>query len=217
MTKLLKKELKLSVSLITYLFIAFGFMALLPGYPILLGAFFICLGIFQSFQRSREANDIVYTALLPVSKADAVRSKFIAVCFIELCGFVIMAALTLVRMTVFSDSPVYRANALMTANLVYLGFALLIFGVFNSVFVGGFFKTAYNYTKPFILFIIASFLVIGFAEALHHFPDCGAFNSFGFENLGLQLGSLITGAVLYIALTLAALRLSIKRFEKIDL
>ena len=61
MSALLKKELRLSASILSYLFIAFGAMAMLPGYPVLCGAFFVTLGIFQSFQSAREANDIVYS------------------------------------------------------------------------------------------------------------------------------------------------------------
>ncbi len=45
---LLRKEMRLSALLITYLFTGFGFMTLLPGYPILCGVFFISLGIYQS-------------------------------------------------------------------------------------------------------------------------------------------------------------------------
>lgn len=217
MNKLLHKELKLTVTLLTYLFIAFGFMALLPGYPILLGAFFVSFGIFQTFQSAREANDIIYSALLPVSKADVVKSKFVSAVFIELCGFAIMAVLTLIRMTVLKDAAVYRANALMTANFVFLGFALLIFGCFNAVFIGGFFKTAYYYTKPFILFIIAAFIIIGAAETLHHIPGFEAVNAFGFEHLALQLSALLGGMILFAVLTLLSLKASVSNFEKIDL
>lgn len=217
MNKLLHKELKLTVTLLTYLFIAFGFMALLPGYPILVGAFFVSFGIFQTFQSAREANDIIYSALLPVSKADVVKSKFVSAVFIELCGFVIMAVLTLIRMTVLKDAVVYRSNALMTANFVFLGFALLIFGCFNAIFIGGFFKTAYYYNKPFILFIIAAFIIIGAAEALHHIPGFEAVNAFGFEHLGLQLAALLGGMILFAVLTLLSLKASVSNFEKIDL
>ena len=50
-------------------------MTLLPGYPILCGVFFITLGIFQSFQSAREANDIVFSALLPIAKRDVVKGN----------------------------------------------------------------------------------------------------------------------------------------------
>ncbi|MBQ5756516.1 MAG: ABC-2 transporter permease, partial [Erysipelotrichaceae bacterium] len=128
MKALIKKELRLSASILAYLFIAFGFMTLIPGYPILCGVFFITLGLFQSFQYAREANDIVFTALLPVAKHDVVKGRFLFTVFIELCGFLLMAAMTLVRMTLLADSVIYRHNALMNANPFFLGMALLLFG-----------------------------------------------------------------------------------------
>ena len=135
MKNLLKKEGRLAALPLTYCFFAFGFMALLPGYPILLAAFFVCLGLFQTFQTAREANDLLYTALLPIRKADAVKGRYLFCALIELGAFAISAACTLVRMTALKDAAVYRQNALMTANFVYLGFLLLVYGCFNAVFV----------------------------------------------------------------------------------
>ena len=71
----------------------FAFMTMLPGYPILCSVFFINLGIFQSFQSAREANDIVFSALLPVAKREVVRGKYQFSVLIELCGFALMAVL----------------------------------------------------------------------------------------------------------------------------
>lgn len=105
----------------------------------------------------------------------------------------------------------------MNANLISLGFALLIFGCFNAVFICGFFKTAYYYGKPFVFYIIVAFIIIGIAEALHHIPGLEAVNAFGFGNISLQLAGLIAGAVLYVLLTFIALNKSIKRFDVIDL
>ena len=160
MIRLLKKEMKLAASPLSYLFIVFGLMAFVPGYPILVSAFFLCLGLFQSFQAAREANDITYTALLPVAKADVVRAKYLFCGFIQLCYFMLTVAVTLIRMTVLSEAAVYRSNPLMNANLVYLGFVLLILGLFNGIFIGGFFRTAYQFAKPFVAFIVAAFLVV---------------------------------------------------------
>lgn len=75
MRNILRKEMRLSASVLSYLFIVFGLMFLLPGYPILCGAFFVTLGIFQSFQAAREANDILFSVLLPVAKKDVVKGK----------------------------------------------------------------------------------------------------------------------------------------------
>ena len=217
MGKLLKKEMKLAASPLSYIFIVFGLMAFLPGYPILVGSFFVCLGLFQSFQCMREANDITYTALLPVAKGDIVRAKYVFCIMIELCYFILTSVPVLVRMTVLSEAAVYRNNVLMNANLVYLGFVLLLLGLFNLIFIGGFFKTAYKFAKPFVAFIVTSFLVVGIGETLFHIPTFSALNAFGFTHIGLQIGVLIAGTIIFVLLTAISLHWSIKNFEKIDL
>ena len=217
MLNLLRKEMKLSASVLSYLFIAFGLMFLIPGYPILCGVFFVTLGIFQSFQSAREANDIVFSALLPVAKRDVVKGKLLFVCLIEACGFLLMAAAAVLRMTTLSGLPAYQHNALMNANPFALGAACLIFGLFNRIFVGGFFKTAYRFARPFVVYIIAAFLAIAAAEALHHIPGLGWLNASGTDFLGGQLTLLGSGAAAYLLLTLLAYRRACSDFERIDL
>ena len=217
MRNYLIKEMKLSASILSYLFILFGFMFFLPGYPVLCGAFFVALGLFQTFQAAREANDTVFSALLPIAKKDVVRGRYMFVCLIELCSLVLMAAAAVIRMTVLSDSVVYRSNALMNANLFALGAAFVIFGLFNCIFVCGFFRTGYKFAKPFVTFIIATFVVIFIAEALHHIPGLERVNAFGTDDLGLQLTLLAGGVIIYILMTVLSCRSACEHFEKIDL
>ena len=217
MRDIMLKELKLSASPLAFLFIAFGLMFLLPGYPILCGAFFLTLGLFQSFQTAREANDIVFSALLPIAKKDVVKGRFMFVCFIELCGFVLMVLCVILRMTVFLDAGPYRTNALMNANLFALGAALFIFGLFNLIFVGGFFRTAYKIGRPFVIYIIAAFVSIVVFEALHHIPGLKALNAFGSEHMALQIAALAIGAAAYVIITALAYGRACRSFEMIDL
>ena len=217
MRNIMIKEIKLSASVLSYLFILFGLMFLLPGYPVLCGVFFVTLGIFQSFQNARETNDILFSALLPMAKSEVVKGKYLFVCFIELCGLMLMGIAVILRMTVFSEASVYRNNALMNANGFALGLAFFIFGLFNAVFVGGFFKTAYKFGGPFITYIILSFLTVGIGEALHHFPGFEALNAFGSEHILLQLFLLLLGMIAFLLLTYVSYKLSCRRFEKIDL
>lgn len=209
--------MKLSASILSYLFILFGLMFFLPGYPVLCGVFFVTLGIFQSFQNARETNDILFSALLPIAKHDVVKGKYIFVCLIELCGLIVMAIAVALRMTAFADSSVYRSNALMNANFFALGLAFFIFGLFNAVFVGGFFKTAYKFGPPFVTYIVLSFICIGIGEALHHFPGLEWLNAFGTEHLTAQLLLLLIGIVSFLILSFASYRKSCRNFEKIDL
>ena len=213
----MKKEMRLSALIIVYVFVIFGFMFLLPGYPVLCGAFFLTLGLYQNFRYARECNDIVFSALLPIAKQDVVKGKFAFSCLIELCCFVLMLVSTIVRMTALSSSPVYRSNALMNANFFALGMALVIFGIFNLVFIGSFFKTGYKTGTPFIVYMVISFAIIGIAEALHHIPGLEPLNAFGFEHFALQICALITGVLFYIGVTVFSYRNSCHNFERIDL
>lgn len=217
MRNILRKEMRLSASILSYLFILFGLMFLLPGYPVLCGAFFVSLGIFQSFQTAREANDIVFSALLPVAKRDIVKGKYLFACLIEGCAFLLMAASVALRMTVFSQSIVYRSNALMNANFFALGMACVIFGLFNWIFVGGFFKTAYKFARPFVTFIIVCFLVIFASEALHHIPGLGKLNAFGTDEIVLQLIMISAGILVFLLTTVLSCRRACREFERIDL
>ena len=217
MKRLLKKEIRLSASPLSFLFTAFGLMALIPNYPLLVGAFFICFGIFHTFQNSRENSDVLYTALLPVPKADTVKARFLFCIFIQFCGFAVMTAATVLRMIWLKDLPPYRDGALMNANFISLAYALVIFAFFNRIFVCGFFKTAYGFAKPFIAYLTATFLFITLTEVLHHFPGWEILNPAGFENLPFQLIFLAAGGIAYAAVTGIALKRSMDRFEKIDL
>lgn len=214
---LLRKELKLAASPLSFIFTVSAFLAFVPGYPILMSAFFTTLGIFYSFQTMRENHDIQYSLLLPVSKADIVKGKFLFAVFIEVCGFVPAAAITIIRMLFLNGAKVYTSNALMNANLTFLGFALLIFGLFNLVFIGGFFKTAYYFGKPFIIYCALSLAVIVLAESLNHFPGCEGFNSPDFGNLAFQLPTLVLGLLLFGVFTAWAVKKSVRSFEKTDL
>ena len=216
MNPLLNKEIRLSASVLSFIFIIFGVMTMVPGYPILCGAFFITLGLFHSFQNSREANDIVFSALLPIAKHDVVKGKFMFSVMIEIAGFLIMAVLTIVRMTALAEADVYLQNALMNANLFFLAMVLVIFGLFNLLFIGGFFKTAYKLT-PFFTYIIAALIAVGIAEALHHIPGLEAVNAFGFDDLALQICLFMAGIVIFAALTFISYRKACSDFERIDL
>ena len=217
MKNLLTKELRLAASPLSFVFLVAALMTLLPGYPILMSAFFICFGIFHSFQNAREANDTLYTVLLPVKKSDFVRAKFLFTILIQGIGFVLCTLLTVLRMTVLSKAGPYTGNALMNATPYFLAFILLIYTAFNVLFVGGFFRTGYKIGIPFLYFGIAAFLLVSLAEVLPHLPGLSFLRTPAGERLGLQFGLLAAAAVIYVIATGLACRQAERRFEKIDL
>lgn len=214
MKNLLKKEFTLTASSLAYIFIAFTLMVFIPQYPILVGAFFVCFGVFQSFQKAREANDILFSTLLPVKKTDIVKVKYLFAVCIQCAALLLMCVFVVIRLLALNKVAPYSINTLMNANLCYLGFVLIVFSWFNIFFVGGFFKTAYKIGIPFLTFGIATLLTVVVGEALHFIPGLGVLNDgFHFSHL-IVLG---VGLVLYVAGTIISLITSQRRFERIDI
>ena len=215
MKNLLNKELRLSAHPLSYLFLVFSLMALIPGYPILLGAFFICFGLFQTFQNGRETNDVLYSVLLPIGKKDVVKARYIFVCLIQIIASLLMAGLTALRMVFFASAAPYVNNAMMNSNPVFLAWTLLIFALFNTLFVGLFYKTAYKFGKPFVAFIVASMLVVCIAEVLHHLPGLEFLNTL--DRLPLQLMLMLFALVIFVLATIISCRTAQRNFELLDL
>ena len=216
MKKLFYKEMKLSANPLSYWFITFSAMAILPRYPILVGAFFICLGIFHTYQQIREYDDITYTVMLPVKKQDVVTAKYLFVLFIECTAFILCTLLTIIRMKVLGNSVPYVTNQLMNANTAYLGYVLIVFAAFNGIFLAGFFKTAYRIGKPFILFCVAGFIIIIIGETLHHIPNLESLNDPASVSVP-QVAILVIGIAVFMLCTWVSYQKAVKDFEAIDL
>ncbi len=217
MKRLLAKEMKLAANPLSYVFILFSFMTLIPGYPISLGAFFVALGIFYSFRNCCENNDILYTVLLPVRKSDIVRAKYWFVIVIEIAAFLLAAILTVVRITFLADADPYVTNPLLPANLTFLACFLILFALFNIVFLPGFFKTTYRIGKPFFIYCAISMLVVGLFETLPHLPGLTWLDAIGGSDLVLQLIPFAASVLFFCLGTYLSMRWSKGRFDQIDL
>ena len=216
MKKLFYKEMKLSANPLSYWFIIFSDVTMLPRYPILVGSFFICLGIFHTYQQIREYDDITYTVMLPVKKQDVVTAKYLFVLFIECTAFILCTLLAIIRMKVLGNSAPYVTNQLMNANAAYLGYVLIVFAAFNGIFLAGFFKTAYRIGKPFILFCVVGFIIIIIGETLHHIPNLESLNDPASVSVP-QVAILVIGIAVFMLCTWVSYQKAVKDFEAIDL
>lgn len=214
---LLRKELKLSTSPLTPAFLAFTLMVFIPGYPVLVSAFFVCLGIFQSFQLARESGDIMFTALLPIRKRDVPRAKLLFVALFQLLSVLLASVFTVIRLALMSELPPYATNPLMPACPTLIAFMLLVYAEFNFIFVCGFFRTAYRLGAPFIRFIIAAMLTVAVYEALPHLPGLGFLAATGGAEIARQLVLLAVSAAVYVLVTLLSCCGAQRRFERVDL
>lgn len=215
MRNLLYKELRLALHPSVILFLFLPAMLLIPHYPYLIIFFYTCLGIFFLSITGRENNDIYYTLQLPVRKREIVGARFLLVVLIQILQFIIAIPFAIANRALIT----FPNEAGMNANVAFFGFAFLILGLFNLVFLTMYYKNPNKVGIPFLVgcltFVVAMFAI----EASRFiFPFVQEYlNPMGTEHLGYQLIALFAGIVLWALFTFLAYKKSVKSFEAFDL
>ena len=227
MKHLFYKDLKLCLPVQVPLFFLFAGMVLIPAYPYLVACFFTCNSIFYMFNQSAANNDMLFTALLPASKEQAVRSRIRFVVVIQMIMF-----LLLIPMILLSHRLNPQGNPAGTdATLTLLAGALVLFTVFNGVFIPAFYRDEHKAGKNFLCSTLAVFAWIilfeGFMIAAGAARGAVPFMNWVAENLDaypatdkawhVQLIALAAGALIYGAGTWITARRAVRIFEKVDL
>jgi hypothetical protein len=212
---LLYKEFKLSVQALNYLFLAMALMLLIPNYPYEVAFFYQTLGVFFIFMLGNTNNDLFFTALLPVRKQDAVRARFATVIIFELLQMVISVPFALLRSRLNGAAN----QAGVEASFTLFGVAFVMYGVFNLIFLPMFYKTGYKTGIPFLVSGVAVGLVVVVAEAaINLVPGWKvALDSIEPAYLPQRLLAMAGGLMIFVILTALAYKLSVERFERLDL
>ena len=217
MKALLYKELKLALHPTTYLFMAIGAMLMIPSYPYYVAFVYTCLSIFFIFLSARENKDIFYTASLPVRKSDVVKSRVLTVAIIELLQLAIGIPFAIIGARINPNATGNQAG--IEANLAFFGLVLIMFALFNFIFLPLFYKTAVKLSVPLIVGSIAVTIYVVAAEvAVQMIPFLKT--HFDTNNPAMavyQLPVLITGMVVFALSLWLTYRQSAANFEKVDL
>lgn len=215
MKQLLRKEFTLSFFPLPYCFLLLAGLLLIPNYPYLVTFFYTTLGIMFLFQYNRENHDIAYMMTLPIRKREMVLSRLLQVVVIELLQIVVCIPFMAVRglYAHLNNQVGFEANAAL------LGLGLGMLGLFNLVFLPGFYKNGYSVGIPFLKSSIVSALYICLMEVLLRIVPYFAryCDSMAPADQLWQLPVLVTGLVLYVLFTWLSWRVSIKRFVRLDL
>ena len=216
MLKLLYKEFNLSISRF-YIVIPFltGALFLIPKWPFfvaLMYFFFISVpNILSSFNTQ---NDYTFTIMMPVKKSDIVKSKISA--------FIILELLHIIAGVFYAylNTVIYRSdNFMLDPNAAFFGIAFSMFGLFNIIMFPMYFKTAYNFGFPTVISSVIIVLYIFGIEILAIVNDNLRLLLEGDSKtqIAVQYGILGAGILIFILLSYISLRISSKRFEKINL
>ena len=214
MKALLYKSFRLVCHPMTLVFPFFGVMLLIPSYPYTLIFFYVMLGLFFSFVNSREQKDIYYSALLPIRKRDTVRAAVLFVLLVELVSLVLAVPFAVLSCRV---NPLGSNAVGLEPNAAFFAAGLLLYAIFNGIFLTAFYKTAYKVGVSFLKAIIPVSLAMIACEASVHVPgmawleDCTAAGQLRLLPL-LAASAVIYGGGLWIAYRKAA-----QNYEKVDL
>ena len=149
---LLRKEITLgnSVQTIIWFICAIG-MSFIPSYPVYVGPFYITLAIMMTFALNQSSHDILYTVLLPVRKIDTVKARFLYCGLLEV--IVLLAAVLIAVLKHKFHFPQNKAGIDLT--IAYFGLQMIIFAVFNFIFLGNVYKDP---LKPGLRYLIAAIM-----------------------------------------------------------
>ncbi|MCR5808372.1 MAG: ABC-2 transporter permease [Clostridiales bacterium] len=227
MKKLLYKEFKLCMHPLVFFFSLSALMFLIPSYVYLVACFFTGNAIFNSMQISNSNSDVLFTALLPISKREAVKSKYLFVAVIQLAMMLVFTAMIFVHHALLTDAN----KAGLDACPALLGGCFLVYSVFNATFLPFFYKNGYKAERAFLISTIAVFLFIfvfeGFFIAagaaagsvpffawIENNIDCWPGSS---SSLLYQLLFIGAGLLIYFFITLLSYRRSCKLFDEVDI
>lgn len=216
MKHLLYKELRLAKHPTIFLFLLFSAMLLIPSYPYYVAFIYTCLSVFFVFLQGRENNDLSFTALLPVRKRDIVRARCLLVVLMQLAQVLVSLPCAIVGARI---NPLGGNAAGIEANAAFFGLVLVMYALFNLLFLPAFYRTGYRVGRAFLfagaavlVYIVAAELLVQCVPALK-----ASLDTFDPATRGTRLFVLLLGAGLYAAGSLLACRLSERRFARVDL
>ena len=213
--KLLKKEWALCMHPAAWIMLSLTVLILIPNYPYLVSFFYLTLGIFFITMGGRENHDVTFTLTLPVEKRAVVTARTLHAVELELISLLLAAGMILLHRVLIKTAN----GAGMEANAVLLGEGLILYGVFHLIFFPAHFRDVSRIGVPFVLASAALFVLITADVILSYVlpfwrdvldtPDP--------EHLTVKLTFFAGSALFYGLAVVFSLRVSQKRFLKLDI
>lgn len=215
MKRMLIKEFSLAIHPTAILFLFFGAFVFIPNYPYEVMFFFSTLSIFFISLTGRENKDIYYSCMLPTDRAIVVKARILMVNILQLSQIIVAFIMIVLKSQLLPDM---RNEAGMDANLMTLFAGFVIFGMFNLTFFTAFFKDPNRVGVPFLVSSIITFLIISVQIALTFtLPYIKELDNMSREYTARRFYFLAIGILFFVLCNVAAIKLSEKRFEKVDL
>jgi len=208
---LMFKEFRLSVSPLLWLVVVFPFLLLIPSWIFFFALAYVYLAFMVICQTDRANQDLFFVRSLPVPKSGIVLARTCTVVIFQVVQLVLGAVCAVIRHAIYSGNNA----AGMNPNLAFFGLVMVMYAVFNLIFLPGYYKRAYRMLWPILGGAIIS-VVVG--AVLTSVPMAiPVLNDRGLGHFGYQIVVFLIGVVVYAGLTWLAYRKAASNFEKVDL
>ena len=213
---LVKKELFFTTHPALWLFALLGVLILIPSYPMIVAPGYVFLAIFTAFNVRRANKDLDFTVTLPVRRRDVVTGSAILIVAFE--ALTLAACGACAALADYVISPAGNTVGL-DPNLAFFGVVLIGYGVFNRVFLSGFYRTGYKTGFPTLFGVIGYLVLYSACETLVQLIPAltAALDGLDPAYLWARAITLVSGAALFAALTYDGVRAGQKKFDKISL
>ena len=210
---MLYKEIRLVAHPSSIVFVTLGCLVIVPAYPYSVIFMFGCLASYVTFVNARETNDAWYSAILPKTKKDYVLGKILLVASFQVFQLLFSVPFVLLRTALnIPNNPVG-----LDPSIAWYGMGLILYAIFDFVFLTSFFKTGCKVGLSFIKAAIPMTILMLAIEACAHIPNLSWLDSFSPIDLFHQVPILAVGIIAYCTLLLFTYHICCKRFKNVDL
>lgn len=217
MHNLVMKDLKLGINP-WFLAMPFftGALMLVPGWIYLIVLqYFFWISIPNIFGQFKAQNDLIFTTTMPVSRTDMVKARVIVIVILELLHIIVAMIFGLFTIRLYPNMIYY----FFAPHMGFWGLCFVMLAIFNIIFIPMYYKTAYKYGSAVTASITATLLFsVGLQWlGIQNSFVFNTFNGTGADNTTMQLLILLVGIAIFSIFTIAACKIAIKRFEKVDI
>jgi hypothetical protein len=217
MFNLVVKDFKLGVSPIFLIMpLLTGALMLIPAWIYFLVPLYFCwITIPNMFGGFKAQNDLIFTAMMPVTKKDMVKARITVLVVLEILHIGIAMIFGMITLRLYPELTYY----FFSPHMGFWGLCMVMLAIFNLIFIPMYYKTAYKFGKALAASLTAAMLFAGIAQwlGIRSAFLADVFNGAGADRTALQASILIAGIALFAAFTIAAYRIAVKRFLKVEI
>lgn len=211
---LVYKEFRLNIVPWAYTFFAFALLLLIPSWVFFIAIAYIYMVIMFVAQFDKANNDLAFAMSLPVPKRSIVQARTMTVIIVELGFLALCTPIAILRYYLYPHGNEVGMNV----NLAFFGLMLVMFVIFNTIYLPGAYKRAYRMLWPLLGGTAISVTIIGILTTLIAvIPSLSILNDRGLGNLGAQATVFVASVVVYAVVTYVAYRKAASNFAKVDL